>query len=70
MASAKKTYIVVNVLYWIVAAILYPLASILPTGSGEQPKILSLLIPLIFIGLAFGSTILMSTAYGQKEHSN
>jgi len=59
MGSSKKSFLVVNVLFWVVAVLLNPLANLLPTGSGETPKILSLLIPLMFIGLAFGSTYLM-----------
>ncbi|SFH59900.1 hypothetical protein [Planctomicrobium piriforme] len=65
MTSANRNSLVVNVLYWIVAASLHPLASILTTGTGEQPKIFSLLIPLVFIGLAFGSTFLLSSAQSQ-----
>lgn len=62
MGSSKKSVLVVNVLFWVVAALLHPLANLLPTGSGETPKIYSLLIPMGFIGLAFGSTHLMSRA--------
>ena len=56
MGSSKKSFLVVNVLFWVVAALLHPLASLLPAGSGETPKTFALLIPLAFIGLAFGST--------------
>jgi hypothetical protein len=59
MGSSKTGYLVVNVLFWVVAALLHPLSSLLPTGSGETPKIFSLLIPLAFIGLAYGSTTLV-----------
>jgi hypothetical protein len=59
MGSGKKSVLVVNVLFWVVAALLHPLARLLPTNSGEPPKIYSLLIPLAFIGLAYGSTLLM-----------
>ena len=68
MTPNKKSHLVVNVLYWVVAALLYPLASLLPTESGEPPKIVSLLIPLAFVGLAFGSTVLLARATAsQKE---
>jgi hypothetical protein len=62
MSSGKRNILVVNVLFWIVAALLHPLANLLPTGSGETPRIFSLLIPLAFVGLAYGSTSLMSRA--------
>jgi hypothetical protein len=50
----KKKILVVNVLYWVVAMLLHPLSNLLTKNSGETPKIYSLLIPWIFIGLAFG----------------
>jgi hypothetical protein len=59
MGSGKKSVLMVNVLFWVVAALLHPLAGLLPTASGEPPKIYSLLIPLAYIGLAYGSTMLM-----------
>jgi hypothetical protein len=62
MASSKRHFLIVNVLYWVVAALVHPLTNLLPTGSGEPPKLLELLIPLVFVGLAFGSTHLMSRA--------
>ena len=68
MTSTKKSYLVVNVLYWVTAALLYPLSNLLPTSSGEPPKIFTVLIPLTFVGLAFGSTWLMGRAIAsQKE---
>jgi len=62
MGSGKMSVLLVNVLYWVVAALLHPVASLLTTSNGETPKIFSLLIPLAFVGLAFGSTALMSRA--------
>jgi len=66
MAPAKRSPLVVNVLYWLVAALLHPLANLLPSSTGGTPKILSLLIPLMFIGLAYGSTLLLSRASAQE----
>ncbi len=66
MGSSKKSLLVVNALYWVVAVLLHPLANLLPTGSGETPKIFSLLIPLMFIGLAFGSTYMMWQAIASQ----
>ena len=62
MGSGKKKVLVVNVLFWVVAALLHPLAGLIPTASGEPPKIYSLLILLFFLGLAYGSTMLMCRA--------
>jgi hypothetical protein len=67
MEPAKKSLIVVNLLYWAVAALLHPLANLIPTASGEPPKVFSLLIPMMFIGLAFGSTAMMARALGQQK---
>ena len=66
MSSSKKSLLVVNVLYWLVAVLLHPLSNLLPTNSGERQKIYSLLIPLIFIGLAFGSTHLVWRAMASQ----
>ena len=67
MAAPNKNLLVVNVLFWVVGALLHPLASLVPTGSGETPKIFSLLIPIVFLGLAFGSTYMMAQASGQQK---
>ena len=67
MSASKKNVLVVNVLYWVVAALLHPLASLLPTGSGETPKVFSLLIPILFLGLAFGSTAMVARALAEPD---
>ena len=67
MAASKKSVLVVNVLFWFVGALLHPLANLLPTGSGETPKIFSVLIPIFFLILAFGSTYMMARALGQQN---
>jgi hypothetical protein len=68
MMSASRNYVlVVNVLLWVVAALLHPLASLLPTASGEAPKIYSLLIPIFIMILAIGSTYMMSSAFAQQK---
>lgn len=66
MGSSKKSVLVVNVLFWVVAALLHPLAGLFPAANGEPPKIYSLLIPLAFLGLAYGSTMLMWRAMAQN----
>ena len=67
MSASRKNVLVVNVLYWVVAALLHPLASLLPTGSGETPKVFSLLIPILFLGLAFGSTAMVARALAEPD---
>jgi hypothetical protein len=67
MNSSKRQVLVVNVLFWVMAAMLHPLANLIVTGSGEMPKIFSLLIPLAFIGLAYGSTILLWRAMAMQD---
>lgn len=65
MSASKKKVLVVNVLFWIVAALLHPLASLLPTASGGTPKVYSLLIPILFLLLALGSTAMIARALAQ-----
>ena len=65
MSASKKNVLVVNVLFWIVAALLHPLANLLPTGSGETPKLYSLLIPILFLLLALGSTAMMARSLAE-----
>jgi len=67
MAAPNRNVLVVNVLYWVVAALLHPLASLVPTGSGEPPKVLSLMIPIVFLLLAFGSTAMMARALWRQN---
>ncbi len=70
MASTKRRVLVVNVLYWIVAGLVHPVAGLLTSSSGDTPKFFSLLIPLMFVGLAFGSTWMVSRALSERESSD
>jgi len=65
-AQANKI-ITVNLAFWGVAMLLHPLVRMLPTGSGAPPKIFELLIPVLFILLAGGSTYLMKAAIGKPK---
>lgn len=65
--TPNNKILMVNVLYWIVGASLYPLAQLLPTGSGEPPKIYGVLIPILFLLLAYGSTAMIARALGAKK---
>lgn len=59
--------VIVNLAFWFVAMLLHPLIRLLPTGSGNPPKIFEVLIPLLFILLAGGSTYLLKTAIGKPK---
>jgi hypothetical protein len=67
MASTKKRVLVVNVLYWIVAGLVHPVTSLMTSSSGDTPKFFSLLIPLFYVGLAFGSTWMVARALSERE---
>lgn len=67
MTTPDKNLLALNVLFWVVAALLHPLSSLLPTGSGEAPKIFQVLIPIFFVILALGSTYMMARALGRQS---
>ena len=60
--AESKKLITGNLVLWIFAALLYPLAHWIPTGSGEPPKIFELLIPIIIILFGFASTNFLKAA--------
>ena len=62
-----KKIVIVNLAFWFVAMLLHPLIRMLPTGSGGPPKIFELLIPILFIMLAGGSTYLLKAAIGKPK---
>lgn len=66
-ASEAKKIIAVNLAFWIVAMLLHPVIRMLPTSSGSPPKIFELLVPLLFIMLAGGSTYLLKSAIGKTS---
>ena len=65
-SEAKKT-IAVNIAFWLVAMLVHPVIRMLPTRSGSPPKIFELLVPLLFIMLAAGSTYLLKAAIGKTK---
>jgi hypothetical protein len=65
--SDKKKLMMVNAATWIVAMLAHPIAQLLPTGSGNPPKIFSLLIPIFFLMLAGVSMYLLNAAIGKTE---
>jgi hypothetical protein len=67
MPAPKRNVLIVNVLFWLVAASLRPIANLLPTASGEPPKIFEVLIPILFLLLALGSTAMIARALGEQR---
>jgi len=59
----SKSMVVGNMVLWLFAALLYPLAHWVPTGSGVPPKIFELLIPVIVILMGFASTSFLRVAF-------
>ena len=67
MTKDSKNVAIVNLLFWVVAALLHPLSHLIPTESGEPPKFFSFLIPLIFLMLAVFSTAMISKALNNRK---
>lgn len=65
-AQANKI-VLVNLAFWFVAMVLHPVSELLPTGAGSPPKIFEVLIPVVFILLAGGSTYLLKAAMGRPK---
>ena len=57
-------------MFWIVAGLVHPVAGLLTSSSGDTPKFFTLLIPVMFVGLAFGSTWMVSRALSERESLN
>jgi len=60
--SAEKKTVLVNLAYWLVAILVHPVIQMLPSGSGATPKFFEFLVPVLMIGLALGSTLLLKGA--------
>jgi hypothetical protein len=60
--SNVKTLMLRNFSFWIIAAILYPIAHWIPTASGHPPKIYDVLIPVLVVGLGLASNSMLSAA--------
>lgn len=65
--SGAKKIIAVNAAFWLVAMLLHPVLRLVPTSSGNPAKIFELLVPLVFILLATGSTYLLKAAIGKTK---
>lgn len=66
-ASEAKRILATNIAFWIVAMLVHPVIQMLPTGSGEPPKIFGFLVPVFFMLLAAGSTGLLKAAIGKTK---
>lgn len=65
---STKKLLAGNFTLWVVAALLHPVAEIIPTGSGEPPKFFSLLFPIIFMMFAFASTGMIRSALSESRN--
>ena len=65
--SEKKKLIMTNLAVWIIAILAPLIVQILPTASGNPPKIFSLLIPIFLMMLAGISTYLLSAGIGKPQ---
>ena len=59
--------VALNLAVWGVAILTHPLSRLLPTESGDPPKIFSFLIPIFFLALAGLSTYLLSAGIGTPQ---
>lgn len=57
-----KTVKVRNFSFWIIAAVLYPIAHWIPTASGHPPRIFDVLIPVLVLGLGLASNSMLAAA--------
>jgi hypothetical protein len=58
----SKTLKIRNFAFWIVAAVLYPIAHWIPTASGHPPRIFDVLIPILVLGLGLASNSMLDSA--------
>ena len=56
-----------NAALWAIAIAVHPVATLVPTSSGEPPKIFSLLIPMFLLVLAGLSTRLVGAGAGAES---
>lgn len=56
-----------NISFWIVAALLYPVAHWIPTASGQPPRIFEVLIPILILGLGMASNATFGMALNKGE---
>ena len=62
MTKEEKKLVMANAALWIIAILTHPVSRLVPTGSGDPPKIFSLMIPLFFLMLGAVSTWFLRTA--------
>lgn len=60
--ESARRLLVRNFVFWMVAAVLYPIAHWIPTGSGMPPKIYEVLVPVMVFGLGLASNAMWGAA--------
>ena len=63
----KRNILVLNLAFWAVAIAFPYVVKLLPTGSGEIPKIYDVLVPLIQIMLAAGATYHVASSLDRSK---
>ncbi len=58
-----RTVLVRNFGFWIVAAVLYPIAHWIPTATGHPPRIFDVLVPILVLGLGLASNAVLGAAF-------
>ena len=66
MSAKKKHLLMTNMVFWVIAMLMRPLIEMIPTSSGEMPKIFNLLIPMFFLMMGAATTSMISSAVGDK----
>ncbi|MFO0955834.1 MAG: hypothetical protein U0800_00010, partial [Isosphaeraceae bacterium] len=61
--AGLKTLLVRNFGFWIVAALVYPIAHWIPTASGQPPRIFDVLVPILVLGLGLASNAVLGAAF-------
>jgi hypothetical protein len=65
--ASLKTVLVRNFGFWILAAVLYPIAHWIPTASGQPPRIYDVLVPVFVLGLGLVSNAILGSALRSSD---
>lgn len=60
--NGLKPLLVRNFGFWLVAAVVYPIAHWIPTASGQPPRIFDVLVPVFVLGLGLASNAVLGAA--------
>ncbi len=61
--NRARTMLVRNFGFWIVAAVLYPIAHWIPTATGHPLRIFDVLVPILVLGLGLASNAVLGASY-------